>query len=230
MMRVDSAGISPDCEAKTKDFIVEPADFGPVMIANFGRWFTVLGVPDVLMGKLGRSMADALEPIEIVEFSPELHAIDELTEMLHAAYAGLANQGLRFTATYQKPEQTLSRVQSGVKVLIASQGNQIIGTIALYSGEPNHQVPYYQKPGLCYFGQFGVHPDFAGQGLGKQLYEAIEKSSKEQNYKEISLDTAEPATQLIAAYHRWGFKKVDTYQWGDTNYLSVILSKQLDRL
>src|SRR5579864_3313349 len=43
----------------------------------------------------------------------------------------------------------------------------------------------------------------------------------------LALDTAEPATDLIRFYSRHGYRIVETVQWEEVNYRSVVMSKQL---
>ncbi len=42
---------------------------------------------------------------------------------------------------------------------------------------------------------------------------------------EIALDTAVPAAHLIALYERRDYRIVDRYDWDETNYESVIMSR-----
>ncbi len=153
--------------------------------------------------------------------------VTQLTKMLHLAYEPLARSGLRFTATYQDDKQTISRLQNADSFL-ATIGEKFIGTISLYTNDPDHRVPYYRTPGLCYFGQFGVLPEASGIGLGRRLYSICETEARKRGFEQIALDTSEKADDLIGLYLRWGFSQVDTFQWGDTNYLSLIMAKKLE--
>ena len=132
-----------------------------------------------------------------------------------------------YNASHQSPEQTRSRLLRGDS-FIALLGNRIVGTISAYRSFPDDHHPYYQRPNLVYFGQFGVHPDFQGLGIAKRLYQTVENHARALGATEIALDTAETAHDLIATYRRWRFTVVDTADWESTNYISVIMSKPLN--
>jgi GNAT superfamily N-acetyltransferase len=154
---------------------------------------------------------------------------EEITELLHLAYAKLALQGMHFNASHQPKSQTLDRLQGGVSfIAIDSDSKAIVGTISLYSSSPRSYHPYYQRPTLVYFGQFGVLPQFQGCGVAKRLYQTVEDHARAVGATEIALDTAETAHDLMAMYRRWGFEIVDTADWESTNYISVIMAKPLN--
>ena len=49
----------------------------------------------------------------------------------------------------------------------------------------------------------------------------------EQRYRELAVDTAEPADHLVAFYSRRGYRFIEFAQWPGKHYRSVILSKSL---
>lgn len=57
----------------------------------------------------------------------------------------------------------------------------------------------------------------------------VEARAAETGAVEIALDTAEPATHLVAWYGRRGYRLIEHAQWGHTNYRSVIMSKRVCR-
>jgi GNAT superfamily N-acetyltransferase len=153
---------------------------------------------------------------------------EEITELLHLAYGALAQQGMHYNASHQPVSQTLDRLKGGDSfVAVDNHSGAIVGTISLYSSSSRTYHPHYQRPGLVYFGQFAVYPDYQGFGVAKRLYQTVEEHARTQGATEIALDTAETAYDLIAMYRRWGFEIVDTADWDSTNYISVIMSKRL---
>ncbi|RYD56937.1 MAG: GNAT family N-acetyltransferase, partial [Verrucomicrobiaceae bacterium] len=58
--------------------------------------------------------------------------IPGITRLLHAAYAPLAAMGLRYTATHQNDEVTLSRLQRGIPFVGEIDG-EIVATVTLYA-------------------------------------------------------------------------------------------------
>ncbi len=155
-------------------------------------------------------------------------SVEEITKLLHLAYGELARQGMHYNASHQPTAQTLERLQAGDSfVAVKSDSGVIVGTITLYHAKSTNHHQYYRRSGLVYFGQFGVRPDYQGLGIAKGLYRAVEDRARSIAAKEIALDTAETAHDLIATYGRWGFEIVDTADWESTNYISVIMSKPL---
>jgi len=54
-----------------------------------------------------------------------------------------------------------------------------------------------------------------------------EKQAIASGARELSLDTAEPATHLVDWYTRLGYRFIGHEQWSHTNYRSIMLSKTL---
>lgn len=154
-------------------------------------------------------------------------SISEITQLLHKAYARMAEQGMLYVASHQDDQTTEKRLTKGTS-FIAIKDNAIVGTISVYGPSKESKVPFYRQEGIYHFGQYAVDPALQGAGLGKRLYQTVEDHCRANNVKTLALDTAETASQLIDMYHRWGFKVVDRVKWDVTNYHSVIMAKILD--
>ncbi|MBS1914242.1 MAG: GNAT family N-acetyltransferase [Bacteroidetes bacterium] len=164
----------------------------------------------------------------IIRTFTEADSLTELTRLLHRAYRGLAEMGLRFLATYQTDRQTQERIDNGT-CLVAEIDGRIVGTIMYYNCANAGGTAWYDRPEVCSFGQFGVEPELQGAGIGTRLLEAVEVMARNEGAEEIALDTAEPAHHLIAYYSRHGYRLVDHTQWDAANYRSVIMSKRLQQ-
>ncbi len=164
-------------------------------------------------------------PLIVRPFS-KIDSVPEITELLHLAYAEWKDAGLQFTACDQDDAKTLHRLTEGTAWLAEVDG-RLIGTIALIPGRESHELPYYRRDGLFFFSQFGIHPDFKGQGFGKMLYEVAETHARDLGGQEIACDTSIRATRLVQLYTAWGFAEVAHHDWNFTNYISVVLAKQL---
>jgi GNAT superfamily N-acetyltransferase len=149
-----------------------------------------------------------------------------LTVLLHLAYGQLAQAGFRYLATHQDEATTRQRLESG-HPFVALLGGQIVGTVTLYSSQPDSPCELYRRPGVFCFGQFGVRPDLQRGGIGRALVAHLERKARELGAIELALDTAEGATQLVQWYERLGFCFVQHVQWDVTNYRSVVMSKAL---
>ena len=149
-----------------------------------------------------------------------------LTELLHRAYKPLADQGMRYVASYQTEDVTRRRLGRGQGYL-ALLSEALVGTVTLYSSTSFNECAWYQRPGIWFFGQFAVDPAYQRQGVGAALMDWIEGEAQSGGAAELALDTSEHAADLIAYYARRGYRPVGTVQWPVTNYRSVVLSKLL---
>ena len=163
-------------------------------------------------------------------------SFEELTALLHRAYASLAERGLRYLATHQSVETTRKRASQGDCFVAVAPDGTIIGTIVIYppASDLDHGntsgakgPKSYAQPGVATFGQYGVEPSWKGRGLGRALHAHAELHARTLGATALACDTAEPATELIAMYQRWGYTVIERMRWEVTNYDSVVLSKPL---
>lgn len=122
---------------------------------------------------------------------------------------------------------TLRRLSKAACAYMAVAGGRIVGTVSVYGPEADSRIPLYRQPGVWHFGQFGVDPDFTGQGIGKKLHQAIEDFCIDRHAVALALDTAEPAKELIALYGRWGYEIAGYARFDLVNYPSVVMRKAL---
>jgi GNAT superfamily N-acetyltransferase len=149
-----------------------------------------------------------------------------LTELLHLAYKKQADRGLRYLASYQSLDITLQRIREGT-CFVAVKDGIYIGTITYYSPEQVSGCKWYDRNDVASYGQFAVHPRVQSKGLGSKMIELVEDIARKEGAAEIAIDTAESALDLISFYKNRNYREVDRVQWKETNYQSVILSKQL---
>jgi GNAT superfamily N-acetyltransferase len=177
--------------------------------------------------------------IEIRPLAAE-DSLDELTALLHRAYARLGGMGLNYTAVDQDADVTRRRADQGTCYLAVAGTGRIYGTIVLHApidGDPSaatrlHEqstdgAAWLKQPGVAHFGQFAVDPDIQGQGIGRRLMDTVEAQARSLDATEIALDTAEPAVHLVALYAHRGYRLVGYAQWPGKTYRSVIMSKKL---
>lgn len=153
-------------------------------------------------------------------------SLEDITDLLHRAYAVLAGMGLRYMATHQSVEVTRSRVAQG-ECFVATSSEAIVGTIVFRNGAQTGGCPWYDRPEVASFGQFAVEPRLQSNGLGRRLIAQVEERARATGAGEIALDTAEPARHLVDWYGRLGYRFIETTNWGHTNYRSVVMSKAL---
>jgi len=153
-------------------------------------------------------------------------SIEELTRLLHRAYATLARLGLNFTAAHQTPETTRRRVEHG-QCFVAVDGARLVGTILVNSVVPNPLGERFGKPHAASIHQLAVAPHGRGRGVGSRLLAHAEGWAEKLGFSDIALDTAESAPQLLAYYVRRGYRSVSSVQWAGKTYRSIIMSKEL---
>jgi GNAT superfamily N-acetyltransferase len=153
-------------------------------------------------------------------------SLHELTELLHRAYARLAEMGLNYTAVDQSPTVTAQRIEGG-QCFVAVHGEKLVGTVVIKPTYQFSECEYFKKTGVSAVHQFAVEPAAQGQGIGRSLLLACERWALTRGYKEVAMDTAEQAMHLVTMYQRYGYHLVGHVQWPGKVYKSVVLSKAL---
>ncbi len=75
--------------------------------------------------------------------SPE-DDLDEITSMLHDAYAPLATAGMRFLASHQHRAVTQKRLANG-ETIVALADDQTVGIVTLAETSSTHGSPFYES-------------------------------------------------------------------------------------
>lgn len=170
-------------------------------------------------------MSDILSKIKIRPFVNE-DDIEELTLLLNNAYKKLSDKGFKYLASHQDSSVTKDRIEKG-QCFVVSHENKLIATITYYSPSQASGNEWYDQDFVASYGQFAVDSKFQNTGIGGKLIEFVEDLARSDNAKEIAVDTAEGAEELIAYYSKRDYKFVGHTQWKETNYRSVLLSKTL---
>ena len=168
--------------------------------------------------------------INIDLYDPAKDSLEQITQLLHQAYATLAARGFNYVAATQTTVVTDSRLSAGKGYIVRQEAtDQIIGTITYYTTarDAPDEPDYYKKSAVGHFGQFAVLPKMQKLGIGSRLMEFTESLARVDGKREISCDTAEGATDLIEYYTSRGYKLIEHHQWDKACYRSVILSKNL---
>ncbi len=168
----------------------------------------------------------------IALYDPTQDSLEEITNLLHQAYASLAARGFNYVAATQTAAVTESRLSAGKGYIARLTGEaKIIGTVTYYTTArvAPDEPEYYKKSAVGHFGQFAVHPEMQKLGIGSRLVEFVESLARAEGKGEMACDTAEGATDLIEYYTSKGYRLIEFHQWDKACYRSVILSKSLAR-
>ena len=153
-------------------------------------------------------------------------SITELTKLLHRAYARLGGMGLNYTAVDQTPDVTAKRLAGG-QCFLAEWSGALAGTIVVQPTYAENECDYFTRQGVAAVHQFGVDPSLQGKGIGRALLGQCEHWARANGYRELAMDTAEPAHHLVRLYNGLGYSQVGYVQWSGKVYRSVVLSKVL---
>jgi GNAT superfamily N-acetyltransferase len=154
--------------------------------------------------------------------------IEALTHLLHRAYSIHATRGIRFFASHQSPNDTANRISKG-RCFILEEKNQLIGTVTIYGFNKKAEVECYRNKGTFHFSQFAVDPDYKGRGYGRILHSKIIEYALSLGGSALAIDTASPATDLVAMYKRWGYEEVGRHRWSATNYESIVMKYEIKK-
>lgn len=173
-------------------------------------------------------------------------AINEITRLLHRAYRPQVEMGLAPLAGRQGDDITADRAahsecwlatiprEPNAKVPGTGEPTpalwgpaRIVGVILFEEVEQATFPPFFLKPHVAHFAQFGVDPDVQGLGIGRLLLDKVEARARENGAVELACSMAEPDRKLFDFYARRGFRLIEHWQWPYTNYRSCIISKPL---
>ncbi|MBS1721455.1 MAG: GNAT family N-acetyltransferase [Armatimonadetes bacterium] len=152
---------------------------------------------------------------------------EQLTGLLHRAYARLGERGWNATASYQSVEVTRERAEEGACFVAEIEGT-VVGTATVVTAGSHPGPDLYAQPHVAMLGQFGIEPSHRGQGVGRALMKACEDEAMRQGRSHIACDTVAANEELVAYYRANGFQPVGHHQWPGKTYLSVVLLKPLD--
>ncbi|HET7542133.1 MAG TPA: GNAT family N-acetyltransferase [Polyangiaceae bacterium] len=154
-------------------------------------------------------------------------SLQELTDLLHRAYATLGARGLNYTAVDQSVISTREQI-ARKECYLAFVGCRMVGTLLLGAAGPRQlDCEWYRRPGVWIIGRFAVEPALQGQGIGSQMLALAEQRARSQGALEAALDTAEGAEHLVELYEKRGYRRVGYVQWEGKSYRSLVLSKAL---
>jgi GNAT superfamily N-acetyltransferase len=152
--------------------------------------------------------------------------MQEVTRLLHRAYARLGAMGLNYTAVDQTTDVTAERIDGG-QCFMAEADGLLVGTVVVKPTYSECECAHYTKSGVAIVQQFAVDPSLQGKGIGRRLLDACETWATARGFRHLALDTSEQAVHLTNLYARLGYSHVDVVQWPGKVYRSAVLSKAI---
>jgi RimJ/RimL family protein N-acetyltransferase len=157
-------------------------------------------------------------------------SLEELTDLIHAAYAPHLSAGLRFVGTHQTVAVTEERLATG-DAFVAKSSGRTIGTVLVRPPRAGSSVPLYRDLRTWSISQLAVAPEYIGRGLGRALHDTAVRHAVRHGARIIALDTASPAARLIRLYKSWGYRIVGRTDYRPTtNYESVLMARSVASL
>jgi GNAT superfamily N-acetyltransferase len=152
----------------------------------------------------------------------------EITELIHAAYAPHAALGLKYWGTHQTVADTEKRFKVGIG-FIAEENGKYVGTATIRPPQKESKVDLYNQHNVWSLAQFCISPKCKGKGYGKALHSHVAMAAIKNGAEILALDTAKPASGLIAMYQAWGYTIVGECDWRPhTNYMSLLMALPLN--
>ncbi|MFC0399155.1 GNAT family N-acetyltransferase [Paraburkholderia rhizosphaerae] len=162
--------------------------------------------------------------VELRRFDPARDSYEQLTAMLHRAFARLGMMGLNCLCVAQAPSATRKRAQAG-DCFVAVCGGEVVGTMTLNARDAESVCDHYRVENVATLRQFGVEPAWQSRGIGKSLIAFAGHWAATRGYAQLALDTPYPAAHLLDFYRSQGFRIIDVVRFPERDYDSAILSK-----
>jgi GNAT superfamily N-acetyltransferase len=155
-----------------------------------------------------------------------IDSLEEVTEMLHRAFAPMAALGANCQCVDQSASTTRERMSRG-DCLVAVADRRIVGTLTLETCDPASSVAHYRRPGVASLHQFAVDPLYQGAGVGGSMLKVATMWAHMRQFAELALDTPALALDVRAYYAHQGFRLIGGARLAGRAYDSVIMSKPI---
>lgn len=105
------------------------------------------------------------------------------------------------TLTIEEQTQRIKNVlfQDNQMIFVAEHENQLVGFLGAYGGN-------YRRNRHCAYIVIGIRQNFAGQGIGKGLFEALEKWAIGHGIHRLELTVMSHNERAIRLYRQMGFQ------------------------
>ena len=151
-------------------------------------------------------------------------SIDEITQMLHHAFAPMAGLGATCQCVDQSNARTRKRMDRG-DCLVAVADRRVVGTLTLEAPDACSPIVHYRKPTVASLHQFAVDPAYQRGGVGRAMLKVAVMWARTRQYAELALDTPSIALDVRSFYVHQGFELVQIVKLADRPYESAVMSR-----
>lgn len=150
--------------------------------------------------------------LEII-LKPDSVTWEDITDLLHHAFAEHKAEGLHYSACDQSVEVTRQRAENSI-CLVALLDEKLVGT-GLVSFEKRHGKT------VGYLSQLGILPKVKGRGIGTKIKITCMEICCQKGVDAIYCNTSAKAESVIRFYTQKGWQKVRLLSFENTNYYSI---------
>lgn len=161
--------------------------------------------------------------IQIME-KPDWVTWDDIHDVLWRAHERNRENGIIMRYPSLPGNEIRKRIEGKGKMLVAFEGNKIVGTSAIIFKEQNMWCGKGQYAYCCFD---SVVPTMQGKGVYRRLCNQREKEARSKGVGRMLLDTNEMNQREIDVVLRNGFKKVAYRFWND--HYNVVFVKWLEK-
>jgi GNAT superfamily N-acetyltransferase len=111
-----------------------------------------------------------------------------------------------------------------------NNGNRVVGTIGLYHILEGYKFNETPKPDEVWLAEFGVHKDYRGNGIGRDLLKLAINNANEThtNLKLWTTNDSEDEIKAQRIYRRWGFSTFREFpNYNSKPYKVIVFEKKL---
>ncbi|MEP6503210.1 MAG: GNAT family N-acetyltransferase [Betaproteobacteria bacterium] len=123
-------------------------------------------------------------------------SVDDLTNLLHRAFAPLGRMGLACGCVAQSVATTAARIARGT-CFVALRQSRIVGTVTVEAPDAHSDCAWYRRPRTASVHQFAVEPGVQHHGCGTRLLTTAQRWAAARGCHELALDTPQRAAHLV---------------------------------